>query len=283
MRQWLHLLLLPHPDNNHRARLLQPGSIALFIAIYLLNQSFLKSLSIVRPGVLGYSSEITAQKVVDLTNAERGASGLPPLTYNTVLEKSATAKAKDMFQNNYWAHNSPQGKIPWDFFDAAGYKFSVAGENLARDFLDTDSMMRAWMKSPTHRANIVHKKYQEIGVGVVNGILNGVKTTLVVQHFGTPVYVANDTPSSDTRILASVPASTEITDLAPQVKLSINPIIFTQVIGSLLFIFILGLLLADAYVTVRHQHHRLTSSSLGHIGFLFIILLLLIFSRQGVI
>lgn len=43
------------------------------------------------------------------------------------------------------------------------------------------------MNSPTHKENIINPKYKEIGIGVVNGTLGGIKTTLVVQHFGTPL------------------------------------------------------------------------------------------------
>lgn len=280
MIRWLRLLFLPHPHNNHRAGLLQPGTLALLIAVYLLNQSVLNSISQIKPGVLGFSSEITAQKVFDLTNAERQKQQLPPLRYNSLLEKSAIAKAKDMFANGYWAHNSPQGLVPWDFFDGVGYQFSVAGENLARDFQATETMMRAWMNSPSHRSNIIHSRYQEIGVGVVNGILNGVKTTLVVQHFATPsVPLAQNNQYDTGTVLSAAP----VTDLAPQVNPIINPIILTQVVGSLLFGLILIVLLLDAWHTVKNGHQRLTGSTLGHMGFLIIILALLLFTRQGMV
>ncbi|MFA6602993.1 MAG: CAP domain-containing protein [Candidatus Shapirobacteria bacterium] len=279
MPKWLHLLFLPHPDNNHRAGLLQPGTLALLIAVYLLNQSFIKSLSVVRPGILGYSSEITAQKVLDLTNSERQKINLTPLVYNQLLEQSAIAKAKDMFASNYWAHNSPGGKVPWDFFNGVGYEFSVAGENLARDFQDTDTMMRAWMNSPTHRSNIIHQKYQEIGIGVVNGILNGVKTTLVVQHFGTPLVPLAPQEASTGNVLSAAP----VTDLAPQVHPLVNPLLLTQLVGGVLFGLILVVLVIDAWHTVKKGHHRLTGSTLGHMGFLLIIFLLLILTRQGTI
>jgi uncharacterized protein YkwD len=91
-----------------------------------------------------------------------------------------------MFTNQYWAHTSPQGKEPWDFIRIAGYTYQAAGENLARDFMGTGEMMDAWMNSPTHRANIVSSRYQEIGIAVVNGNLDGTDTTLVVQMFGRP-------------------------------------------------------------------------------------------------
>ncbi|HAP37837.1 TPA: hypothetical protein DCQ19_03085, partial [Candidatus Shapirobacteria bacterium] len=128
----LHLYFLPHPDNNHRAFILQPKFLAFLIFIYLLNQSFLRSLTVLKPGILGYASEITSQKVFEFTNQERLKYDLPPLSFNSTLARSATAKAQDMFENNYWAHTSPTGTNPWDFFKQEGYQYSIAGENLAK-------------------------------------------------------------------------------------------------------------------------------------------------------
>ncbi len=263
---------LPKPENNHRALLLQPSFLALFIAVYLLNQSFVKSFTIARPGVLGYSSEITVNKILIQTNEQRSKLGLAPLVYNSTLSASAQAKAADMFANNYWAHTSPQGKSPWDFFKSAGYEYSVAGENLAKDFYDTESMMKAWMNSPTHKANIINPKYQEIGLGVVDGILGGVKTTLVVEHFAAP---RNGT------VLASTPP----TDIAVEsvVPVTVSPVQINKIFGMVLFIFIIGLLIVDSYITLKNKTSRLTGSSASHIGFLVIILFLLILSKQGAI
>lgn len=261
---------LPHPDNNHRALLLQPSFLALFIAVYLLNQSFIKSFTIAKPGVLGYSSEITVSKVLTQTNNERISLGLPELTFNSTLSQSATLKANDMFANNYWAHTSPTGLSPWDFFKTAGYEYSVAGENLAKDFYDTESLMKAWMNSPTHRENIVKDKYKEIGISVVNGVLDGVKTTLVVQHFGTP---------RNGVILGSEPPEENF--VKPEA--TVSPIQLNKIFAIIMFVFIISLLFIDSYITLKNNTSRLTGSTAGHIGFLVIILMLLIFSQQGTI
>lgn len=275
MKRFLSLLFIPQEKNNHRALLLQPSFLGIFIAIYLLNQSILNSLTVLKPGVLGYSSEITIQKVLDQTNLERQKQNLPLLHYNKILSESAKSKAEDMFANNYWAHNSPQGKTPWDFFKSAGYQYSIAGENLAKDFYDTESLMKAWMNSPTHRDNILNTKYQEIGIAVVDGVLNGVKTTLVVQHFGTPLSgkIADDAVSNAT--LGETTTTVKST--------TISPILISKIIGGLIFVLIIGVLIVDSYVTLKNQTHRLTGSSASHIGFLIIILMLLIFSQQGTI
>lgn len=292
MTKLVKLLFFPHEDNNHKAFLIQPGYIGLLIGVYLLNQSFIRTLTIARPGVLGYSSEITAQKVIDQTNARRAQAGLAPLRLNPVLSQSAAAKADNMFAENYWSHNSPSGKTPWDFFKSVKYQYSVAGENLAKDFYDTDSMMRAWMNSPTHKANIVNTKYQEIGIGVVNGVLRGVKTTLVVQHFGTPLSSqvrAVDIPNNQTDEIAIATNETPVTETvlsevsAPAVTpgFMISPLQISQFVGLAMFIVIIITLIIDIISSMKTKNHRLSSSSLSHVGFLAIILMLLLFTRQG--
>lgn len=181
-------LFHPRRSNKHRARVLHPEAIGYLILIAI---GFLVTVRIFTSipglgGVLGYASNISPEQVVSQTNAQRASNGLQPLNVNGTLTAAAHLKAQDMMANQYWAHNSPQGKRPWDFMRQAGYGYRVAGENLARDFGDTGSMVAAWMASPTHRANIVNSQYQEIGVAVVNGTLQGVETTLVVQMFGSP-------------------------------------------------------------------------------------------------
>lgn len=277
----IFLYFLPHEKNNHRALLLQPTFLLVFVFLYLLNQSFLKLVTVIKPGVLGYSSEITTQKVYNLTNDERHKAGLPILHYNPVLSESATAKAQNMFDNNYWAHNSPSGKTPWDFLRAAGYQYSVAGENLAKDFYDTDSVLKAWMNSPTHKANIINNKYQEIGIGVVNGTLNGVKTTLVVQHFGTPLNTAaisRNSPEEKNYLAKIEPIINSVLSTQSQ---PLNPLNISKIFGLILFVIIIGVLAIDSYITLKNQTHRLTGSASGHIGFLIVILFLLILSQQG--
>jgi len=292
----LSRLFIPQEKNNFRADLLKNSFLFLLVFAYLVNQSFIKYLSIVKPGVLGYSSEITAQKVLDQTNQERSKLGLTALKYNSVLSQSATKKAQDMFTNNYWAHNSPNGTTPWDFFKLAGYKYSVAGENLARDFYDTESLMKAWLNSPTHKANIINTKYQEIGIGVVNGTLGGIKTTLVVQHFATPIIqVAEKTTkkevknSTDESVLTpevvtqSTSANLSSNVLSESQSQPINPLNLTKIFGVIIFGLIISVLFIDGYITLKKGIHRMTGSTISHIGFLLVILLFILYQQQGVI
>lgn len=307
MKHSLSHYFIPQQKNNYRAALLRTNTILLLIAFYLLNHSFVKLIAFLKPGVLGYSSEITVDKVLNQTNQQRRNNGLIALKYNSTLSESATKKAQDMFNSNYWSHNSPSGKIPWDFFKEVGYQYTVAGENLARDFYDTNSLIKAWMNSPTHRANITNDKYQEIGIGVVNGILGGIKTTLVVQHFATPVSaIANkvETKTSATNInpniqtqpvLIPLSEENEIILYSPDLSLSqnpevlserniyINPLLINKVVGVIFFVLIISVLFVDGFITIKNNTRRLTGSTIGHIGFLLVILILILTNQQGII
>lgn len=287
-------LFIPQRANNYKAYLAQPGFMAVLLAFYILNQSLLRSFAIIKPGVLGFSSEITAQKVLILTNQERQKKGLPELKLNPLLTSSATAKAQHMFANNYWAHNSPDGTNPWSFFKTVGYQYQVAGENLAKDFYDTETMIGAWMKSPTHRDNIMHTKYEEIGIGVVNGLLSGMETTLVVQHFGDPLISTTDTkPTKQSSPLAQAEAiqvpNADVDKVwgssnqsQPTAKL-ISPLLVSKIVGGLIFSLMTVVMLIDGLVTVKKGNYRLSGSVTGQLGFLAIIFIMLMFSKQGVI
>jgi len=118
-------------------------------------------------------------------NKERIKAGLNELKVNKNLEASALAKANDIINKGYWSHISPEGQTPWDLFGVAGYNYSFAGENLAKDYFTGIATHKAWMQSKEHKENILSNKYSEIGVAVVDGKINGVDTRIAVQHFGT--------------------------------------------------------------------------------------------------
>ncbi len=131
-------------------------------------------------------STVLPAVVIDLTNKERSQYEIAPLVRNEVLDKAAQLKAEHMAKNEYFAHYSPTGVSPWYWFDQVGYVYAHAGENLAIHFTDSTEVVNAWMKSPTHRQNIVGPQYTEIGVGTAKGTFEGYDTVYVVQLFGAP-------------------------------------------------------------------------------------------------
>ena len=131
------------------------------------------------------ASEINAENVIKYVNEARNKEGLPELTVNEKLTEAAEAKANDMVVHSYFAHTSPAGLTPWHWFELKGYDYKYAGENLAINFTTAEAQQSAWMKSPTHRKNILNENYKEIGVAVAAGEVNGTMGIIAVQEFGS--------------------------------------------------------------------------------------------------
>jgi hypothetical protein len=131
------------------------------------------------------SAAITKEEVINLTNKDRVEQKIEILIENALLSKAALDKANDMIKNDYFAHTSPQGISPWYWFEKNDYDYQYAGENLAIGFSDSKDQEAAWMKSSSHRKNILNPSYKEIGVAVTQGKINDSDTTIVVQLFGT--------------------------------------------------------------------------------------------------
>lgn len=131
-----------------------------------------------------YATNVSQERLVDLANRERITAGLKPLTIDPELSLAASNKAQDMILAQYFDHYSPNGLTPWNFILSSGYNYIYAGENLAMDFHNSEAIHNAWMQSPTHQANILNPKYENIGVAVTEGYFDGHNTKMVVQMFG---------------------------------------------------------------------------------------------------
>jgi len=105
------------------------------------------------------------QRVVDLVNAERAAAGCRPLVIDQRLVAAAQAHSTDMAVNGYFSHTSLDGRTFGDRILAAGYP-RPAAENIARGQRSAEDVMRDWMRSRGHRANILNCDYVAIGVGL---------------------------------------------------------------------------------------------------------------------
>lgn len=140
---------------------------------------------------------LTVQGTIDATNQQREVYSLSPLHRSEKLNRAAQAKLDDMFDQQYFEHNSPQGVTPADVIKKAGYEYIVVGENLALgNFKNDQLLVEAWMNSPGHRANILHPTFQEIGVAVGKGMFEGREVWLAVQEFGVPLSNCSQPASS---------------------------------------------------------------------------------------
>lgn len=132
------------------------------------------------------ANSYTAQQVIVAVNEQRKAFNLKPLIVNSMLMNGAQAKANDMTKGSYFSHVSPIDGKKWSaFVRESGYEYIEAGENLANGFDSVDAMVQAWMDSPTHRENILNPGFEETGLGISFGKLEGYPTIFVAQNFGT--------------------------------------------------------------------------------------------------
>jgi uncharacterized protein YkwD len=120
--------------------------------------------------------------VLVLVNAERAKAGCRALTVDSRLAAAARKHSADMVARHYFSHTTPSGTTFSQRIDAEGYRWSLVGENIAAGQRNATEVMKAWMKSPGHRANILNCQYRNIGIGVVQ---NG-RSPVWTQDFGTP-------------------------------------------------------------------------------------------------
>ncbi len=118
-------------------------------------------------------------KMLALVNEERAKEGLNALVADTALTRVARMHSQDMFARGYFAHISPDGTTPAERVRAAGIQYLITGENLALG-PTLQICHTGLMNSPGHRANILHKSYGRVGIGILDGGLRGL---MVSQEF----------------------------------------------------------------------------------------------------
>jgi uncharacterized protein YkwD/outer membrane murein-binding lipoprotein Lpp len=162
---------------------------------------------------------LTRAGTINFTNQERIKEGLPALKENTLLNKAAQAKVRDMFEKQYFEHISPEGRGPADLAGDVKYEFIAVGENLALGNYKNDSaLVEAWMNSPGHKANILSEKFTEIGVAVLRGTFEGKITWLAVQEFGKPTSSCPKVDQSLKDQIDSLKAEVDVLDFQIKAK-----------------------------------------------------------------
>ncbi len=152
----------------------------LFIILLILSTEF--SL-VFKPQKVWAENPLSSTSILETINKERNKNNLLPLIKNNKLIQAANNKARYLLKNNLFDHNSADGtKIFSDWIKESNYEYSFVGENLAINFSDEKSILKAWMDSPSHRENILDENYLETGIAVQSK--NG--KILVVQIFGRP-------------------------------------------------------------------------------------------------
>lgn len=102
---------------------------------------------------------------VTLVNEHRKKAGAKQLAHDLDLSAIAKTKAQDMATNNYFSHTSPTYGNTGQLLNQFKYKWSAYGENIAKGQSTPQQVVRDWMNSPGHKANILDTNFHNIGVG----------------------------------------------------------------------------------------------------------------------
>lgn len=213
---------IPHEGNDHQPHFLRTKTALLLATILFTAEAlYLVSTLIILPKSDMFAA-VLASILVEQTNERRVTESAGTLEWSPILELAAQMKANDMAEKGYFSHNTPDGKTPWYWFRLAGYDYVAAGENLAVNFVDSRDITEAWMRSPTHRANILNKNYTEIGIATARGMYKGREAIFVVQLFGRP----RGTPAINTQqhVATGTTAGRQIVGIHEQGVLTQRPL-----------------------------------------------------------
>jgi uncharacterized protein YkwD len=125
-----------------------------------------------------------------LLNRERTSRGMKKLKSNKRLRKAAERYSKLMVKHRFFNHVSPGGSTMLDRLKRVGYLGGGAwqiGENIAwgEGSLGTPRrIVRSWMNSSGHRANILNRSFREIGIGIAKGTPRGSRGATYTTDFG---------------------------------------------------------------------------------------------------
>jgi len=112
------------------------------------------------------------RRLLELINKARGQARIcggraqpatEPLTWNEALASAAETHSRAMAQGDFFAHRAPDGSIPGDRAELAGYHASLIGENLAAAYAGARQVLDGWLSSPEHCANLMNPKYRDMG------------------------------------------------------------------------------------------------------------------------
>lgn len=159
---------------------------------------------------------------LQLVNDARANVGAKQLTFDGELLDSSDAHSAWMDQTDTFSHTGVNGSTPGDRMTDAGYGWQAYGENIA--YVSggmTEATVRQLhtnlMNSPGHYANIINGNFEEIGIGLKEGTINGFKVVFVTQNFGTPNAIERAEPND---VDATTPPTTEPTTPTPSPTIS---------------------------------------------------------------
>jgi uncharacterized protein YkwD len=131
--------------------------------------------------------QLTRITTLCLLNRERRARGVRPLRMRKRLSVAAKRHSRNMVRKSFFAHGNFVARILNARYVRRRQAWSL-GENIAwgtGELATPQSIVNAWMNSPGHRANILNRRFRDIGVGIVMGAPAPVHASAVAATYTT--------------------------------------------------------------------------------------------------
>lgn len=213
MKKILKKYFISHSENNFHAHLLHTKRAVFYSLVFLLTKGIMVAFVLFLPVGVFVLPDVLAEEqkqILALTNQLRQEKNISTLAVAEKLDFSAQNKAEDMATKNYFAHTN-DGKNLSAWLQGVGYKYEVAGENLAVGFSSAEDILSAWAKSPTHYANLIDPDFKDLGIGLAGGVYKDQPTVFIVQHFAAPsVILKKEEPKIISRRSSAVEIRSEI-------------------------------------------------------------------------
>ena len=116
-------LFIPHQGNNHKPKSLRPKTLVTYIITAILVKVFVTSFLFITYPTPAELSAIISSNIINLINESRIESEVEPLSENNLLVNFAQNKGQDMIVRDYFAHNTPEGKKPWQWINRGEYDY----------------------------------------------------------------------------------------------------------------------------------------------------------------
>jgi len=153
---------------------------ALLLSVFSVN-AYAQNLSLdrerlVQPEYKNYNDpELKVQynlekSTLQLINEQRSQQGLPALVWNEKLAQVARLHSENMAHYKFFNHRGLDGLMVNERADNLGIEWQAIGENIAynRGYDDPVGFtIKRWMNSPSHKENILDKRWKETGIGVI--------------------------------------------------------------------------------------------------------------------
>jgi len=220
---------LPNKENKFLPKIIGCRALILYAFVSVL------VFVLISPDLLNldkFLASLTQELIIDEVNPVREEKGYAKVTSSEKLSLAAQMKAEDMLQRQYFDHTGPDGERPWSWLKKVDYKYAAAAENLAMNASNPKTLVKAWLNSDPHAKNILNGYFNEIGVGIATGEMNGKTTTVVVMFLGRQV-------PKNVELASSVIESSNVRKPEPLIEIAIaspeEPVLIKTVPEEILY------------------------------------------------